>query len=63
MKGWETLGRLLTTRQVCERLSISRRHLLTLRKRGLFRTIRVSERSLRFDEEDIDAYLKRQSLT
>ena len=52
------MGRLLTTAQVCEKLSISRRHLQTLRSRGLFRTIRVSERSLRFDEDDLDAYLR-----
>lgn len=56
------MGRLLTTAQVCEKLSISRRHLQTLRKRGVFRTIRISPRSLRFDEDDIDAYIRKGGL-
>ncbi|MCX8050896.1 MAG: helix-turn-helix domain-containing protein [Chlorobi bacterium] len=47
---------LLTTKQVCERLRISRTTLWRLVRRGVLRPVPLPIRDLRFNPKDIEVY-------
>lgn len=50
--------RLLTPKQVCEILQISKSKLYRMTQKGLFDVYRIGERGIRYDLNDIEIYLK-----
>lgn len=51
---------LLTYSEVAERLNVSTRHVRTFVAEGRLRPIHLSSRCVRFDPDDLDAFLRRR---
>ncbi len=55
--------RLLTADEVAALLSVSRRRVMDLMRTGALPSIRVSDRVVRFERQDVDAFLERRKRT
>ena len=56
------MSKLLTAQQVAERLCVSRQKVWQMARDGEITVIRINQRSMRFDEQDVHLWLDRRTI-